>query len=116
MFLPQNIHKYTWTSPDGKSHNKIGNILIDGRWHSSILVRCFIAKVKERLAGNILEAQKFNVERFNRRKLNELEVKKQYQNNVSNRSAALENVNGSEDVNRAWESSKDDIETSALRV
>jgi len=30
-----------------------------------------VAKVKERLAGNIQEAQKFDVVRFNLRKLNE---------------------------------------------
>ena len=84
-----------------------------------------VAEVKERLAGNMQEAQKFDVERFNQRKLNELEVKKQYQNNVSNRSAALENLNGSaalenlndsEDVIGTWENIKDNIKTSALRV
>jgi len=37
MFLHQNIHKYTWTSPDGKTHNQIDNILIDRRWQWSIL-------------------------------------------------------------------------------
>jgi len=31
MFLHQNINKYTWTSPDGKTHNKIDHILIDRR-------------------------------------------------------------------------------------
>jgi len=42
MFLHQNIHKYTWTSPDGKTHNQTDHILIDRRWHSSILdVRSF---------------------------------------------------------------------------
>ena len=36
MFLHRDIHKYTWTSPDGKTHNQIGHILTDRRWHSSI--------------------------------------------------------------------------------
>ena len=30
-FLRQNIHKYTWTSLDGKTHNQIDHILIDRR-------------------------------------------------------------------------------------
>jgi len=34
MFLHRNIHKYTWTSPDGKTPNHIAHILIDRRWHS----------------------------------------------------------------------------------
>jgi len=43
IFLHRNIHKYTWNSPDGKAQNQIDHILlIDGRWHSSILdVRSF---------------------------------------------------------------------------
>jgi len=42
MFLHRNTYKYTWTSLDGKTHNQIDHILIDGRWHSSILdVRSF---------------------------------------------------------------------------
>jgi hypothetical protein len=38
MMIPhRNIHKYTWTSPDGKTHNQIDHILIDRKWHSGIL-------------------------------------------------------------------------------
>ena len=58
-------------------------------------------------------AQKVDVERFNLRQLNELEVRKQYQNKISNRFAALENLSDSEDINRAWENSKENIKISA---
>ena len=60
-----------------------------------------VANIKERLAVNKAAAQKFYVERFNLRKLSELEVRKQYQIKTSNRNAALENLNDSEDINKA---------------
>jgi len=39
MFQHLNIHKYSWTSPDGKTHNQMDQILIVWGWHSSMLVR-----------------------------------------------------------------------------
>ena len=37
MFPHRNIHKYTWTSPESKTHNQIDHVLIDRRWQSSVL-------------------------------------------------------------------------------
>jgi hypothetical protein len=45
--------------------------------------------------------------------LNNLEVRKEYQTEISNRFAALEDLSDSEDVDSARESIKEDIKTSA---
>jgi len=59
------------------------------------------------------DTQRFDRQRFNLRKLNEPEVREQYQIEITNRFAALENLNDDEDVNRNWESIKENIQTSA---
>jgi hypothetical protein len=53
------------------------------------------------------------VERFNLRKLNELQVRKQYQIVIANRFATLENLNGKEEIKGDWENSKENIKSSA---
>jgi hypothetical protein len=67
-------------------------------------------EVRDRLAVKIQAAQKFNVGRFNLRKLSQLEVR----NNIrlrSQRDVALENSNGSEHINRGWENITENIKT-----
>ena len=51
-----------------------------------------VAKVRQRLAVRKQAAQKSDGGRFNLRKLNDLEVRKQYQIEITNRFAASENV------------------------
>ena len=48
----------------------------------------------------------FDVERFNLRKLNELEDRKQLQIKVSNRIAALKVLSDSKNINRPWKNIK----------
>ena len=53
------------------------------------------------------------MERLKLRELNELEVRKQYQNKVSKRTASLEKLNDSQNINRIWENIKENIRISA---
>ena len=72
-----------------------------------------MAKVRERLAVGKQAAQRFDRQRFNLRKLNEPEVREQYQIEITNRFAALKNLNDNKDMNRTWENIKQNIQTSA---
>jgi len=74
-----------------------------------------VAEVRERLSASKQVAQQFDVERFNLRKLSELDIGKQYQIKISNRFAALENLNDTEDINRAWKNIKENVKTSATK-
>ena len=65
-----------------------------------------VTKVRERLAVNNQAAQKLDGEGFSLRKLNELEVRKQYQTEIKNRFAVLEDLSDSEDISRVWENIK----------
>ena len=58
-------------------------------------------------------AQKSDLERFNLRKLSELEVRKQYQMKISNRNASLQNFSDTKDKNKAWQNIEENITTSA---
>jgi hypothetical protein len=126
MFPHRSIHNYTWTSPVGKTHKQIDHILIDTRRHSSIqAVRSFrgadcdsdhylvVAKVMERLAVSKRMVKNMDVERFNPNQLNEEEVKEQYQVTIKNKIAALENLDDNGDINRAWETIRENIKISA---
>jgi hypothetical protein len=125
MFPQRSIYKYTWTSPDGKTHTHIDHFLVDRRRHSNVDVRSLraadcdnehylvMAKVSERLAVNKQRSYRFHMERFNLKKFNEVEGKEQFRVEVSNRFAALEDLDAEKEINSAWETIRENIKISA---
>jgi hypothetical protein len=54
------------------------------------------------------------MERFNLKKLNEVEGKEQFRVEVSNRFAALEDLDAEVEINSAWEMIRENIKISSL--
>jgi hypothetical protein len=71
-----------------------------------------VAKVRERLAVNKQRSQKFDMERFNLKKLNDVESKRQFRVEVSNRFAVLEDFDAEVEINSACETIKENIKIS----
>jgi hypothetical protein len=74
-----------------------------------------VAKFWENLAVSKQTMHKFHMERFNLKKLNEVEDKEQYQVEISRRFAALENLDDDADINRTSETITENIKISAKK-
>jgi hypothetical protein len=72
-----------------------------------------VAKVRERLTVNKQRLDGFHIDRFNLKKLNEVEGKEQFRVEVSNRFAALEDLDTEVEINSAWETISENIKISA---
>jgi hypothetical protein len=68
-----------------------------------------VAKVRERLAVNKQRSHRFDMERFNLKKLNDVEGKEQFRVEGSNRFAALEDLDTEVEINSAWERIRENI-------
>jgi hypothetical protein len=71
-----------------------------------------VAKVRERLAVSKQETHRFNMVKFNLKKLNKVEGNEQRHAEISNRFAVLENLDTEVDIIRAWENIKTSAEDS----
>jgi hypothetical protein len=71
-----------------------------------------VAKVRMRQAVNKQRSQRFHMVRFNHKKLNEVEGKEQYLVEVSNKFAALEDLDAEVEINSAWEMIRENTKNS----
>jgi hypothetical protein len=79
-----------------------------GVFENRVLLRIFGPK-RERLAVSKQTTHRVHMERFNLKKLNEVEGKEQYRVEISDRFAALENVDTEVGIRRAWETIRENI-------
>jgi hypothetical protein len=111
---------------DRKTQNQIDHIPVDRRRHSGVLdapsfrtADCdtdhylVVATVRERLTVNKERSQRFHMERFNPKRLNVVEGKEQFRVEVSNRFAALEDLDPEVEINSPWETITENIKMSA---
>jgi hypothetical protein len=106
-------------------HNQIDHVFIDKRRHSNILdIRSFrgadcdtdhyllVAKLRDRISVSKQAKQNSDLERFDLTNLDDVEVKEKYQAGISNRLATLESFDENFDINKAWESIRENIKSS----
>jgi hypothetical protein len=68
-----------------------------------------VAKAGEILAVSNRTVKKMNMERFSLKKLSDWEIKKEYQVTIKNKFAALEILEDNGDINRALDTSRENI-------
>jgi hypothetical protein len=75
-----------------------------------------VPKVTERLAVNKQRSHRFHMERFNLRKLKKVECNEHYRVEVSNRFAALEDLDAEVESNSAWVTISENIKILESRL
>jgi hypothetical protein len=72
-----------------------------------------VAKLSDRISVSKRASQNSDLERFDLKKLDDVEVKEKYQVEISNRFAVLESLDESFDINNVWEGIRENTKISA---
>ena len=117
FFQHKTIHKYTWTSPDGRTCNQIDHLLFSRKWRKSLLdVRGYrgadiqsdhnlmVAKIHLKLKVTQKNNKPTTHKPLNVEKLNDKETARMFQLELTNRFEALQSeLEPRADVERIWE-------------
>ena len=130
MFPHKNIHKYTWTAPNGRVRNQIDHVAVNGRFKRSARdTRSYrgadsgsdhylvITTVRLRLLGIVKNTS--NARRYDTAKLKIPEVKQQFQIKLRNGFSCLadESTEGNEpDIETQWANIKESYKKTAEEV
>ena len=130
FFPHKDIHRYTWTSPDGNTRNQIDHIAVNGKFRQSISdARAYrgadvasdhnlvVCKMKLKLTK--IRKDKSEVKKYNVIKLQEKATKDKFSLELKNRFRALENEqeeDGGDVVEHKWEKFKDTYNSVAKQV
>ena len=116
MFPHKNIHKYTWTAPNGRVRNQIDHVAVSGKFKRSVSdTRSYrgtdtgsdhnLVITTVRLCVSRIVKNTSNTRRYDTAKLKIPEVKQQFQIKLRNRFSCLtdESTEGNEpDIETRW--------------
>ena len=113
LFTHRDIHKLTWTSPNGRDKNQIDHLMINGTWRRSLLdVRTkrsadvgsdhhlVTALIQMKLKKK--ETRRATQMRFDTQRLRDPIVKHAFTSDLRNRFQILQNLNEEQDVDATW--------------
>ena len=129
LFQHKNIHKYTWTTPNGQTRNMIDHIMINRKWVKSMQdCRSYrgadifsdhelvISKIKLKLKRTGQDKKNQIGRQYDSSRLKDPVIKNEFVLKLRNRFQVLEDLNDEAETENTWTSIKDKFLTTAKEI